>query len=53
MTLEAVTVANVITEDAVIDSEGGASYSFLPPRPKRRMKAMTFGIQATLSYLVG
>lgn len=51
ITLDAVVVANVTTEAAVIGAVGGAFVKCLPPRPSIIINAITLGIHATLSYL--
>lgn len=51
MTLEAVVVPKVMILAAVNGAGGGTLDRCFPPRPSMMMKAITFGIHATLSYL--
>ena len=50
ITLDAVVVANVITDAAVTGPGAGALTRCLPPTPSMMMKVITFGIHAALSY---
>lgn len=51
ITLEAVVVANVMTDAAVTGPGAGALTRCFPPTPSIIMNVITFGIHAALSYL--